>query len=61
LRGLIEKTLGKDFVEWELTISDYGTVLMMGMLADYGVKIFLGVGTSLRRTEFHRKHLLKPV
>ncbi|MCA9371658.1 hypothetical protein KC726_02045 [Candidatus Woesebacteria bacterium] len=62
LEDKLETYLGKDFVQWKLDIPDYGVVLEMGMLGSIdGTKIYLGVGTNLRNTRFHREKILQKV
>ncbi|QQS38390.1 hypothetical protein IPM62_03320 [Candidatus Woesebacteria bacterium] len=51
---------GKDFIQWKLNIPGYGIVLEMGMLGSVqGTKIYLGVGTNTRNTQFHREKILQ--
>ncbi|MEI8061502.1 MAG: hypothetical protein WCG99_04425 [Candidatus Berkelbacteria bacterium] len=62
LDKLLTKYFGPDFTQWKMTIPDYGTVLSMGMLASIeGTKIYLGTGTSLRNTKYHREQELKRI
>jgi len=62
LDKLLAKYFGHEFTQWKMTIPDYGTVLSMGMLGTVeGTKIFLGTGTSLRQTQYHRQHILKQI
>lgn len=62
IKKMTDKYLEKDFIRWQLDIPDYGTVLAMGVLGEVnGTKIALGIGTSLRDTEYHRKHLQNPI
>ncbi|MBN2015657.1 hypothetical protein JW766_02390 [Candidatus Dojkabacteria bacterium] len=56
------KYLDKNFLKWKFDIRDYGVVLGMGLLERIGGhKIYLGIGTNLRNTKYHREKLLKPV
>ena len=62
LEKLLTKYFGPRFIKWKLTIPDYGTVLCMGMLGSVeGTKIYLGTGTSLRNTQYHRQQILKRI
>lgn len=62
IKKMTDEYLGKNFIRWQLDIPNYGTVLAMGVLGEvHGTKIALGLGTSLRDTEYHRKNLLKPI
>jgi len=62
LKALTDKYLGQNFFGWELDIPKIGVVLAMGKLANIdGTKIYLGMGTNRRRTEYHRKHILVEV
>lgn len=62
LKVLTDKYLGENFFRGELNIPNYGVVLAMGKLANInGTKIYLGLGTNLRGTEYHRKHILVEV
>lgn len=62
VKALTDQYLGKGFVQWQLDIPDYGTVLAMGLLGSVGnAKIALGIGTNLRGTEDYRKNELKPL
>lgn len=52
----LSKCFGKDFIQWKLDIPNYGVVLEMGMLGSVsGSKIYLGVGTKIRDTKYHRE------
>lgn len=60
LEEIISKYFGNDFIQWNLDIPNYGIVLDMGMLCSVnGTKIYLGIGTNLRNTQYHRKNILK--
>lgn len=62
LNILLEKCFGKDFVQWKLDVPNYGVVLMMGMVGSInGTKIYLGAGTNLRNTKYHREQILKKI
>lgn len=62
VKVLADQHLGKGFIQWQLDIPDYGTVLGMGLLGNVGnAKIALGIGTNLRGTEEYRKNELKPL
>lgn len=62
LEALTEKHFGKDFFSWKYHIPNYGVVMGMGKLGEVsGAKIFLGLGTKLRLTQFHREEILKEV
>lgn len=59
LESLTTKYLNADFFGWKLDIPNYGIVLAMGKLGNInGTKIYLGMGTKLRDTKFHRNKLL---
>lgn len=60
LEKKLTQCFGSDFVQWKLDIPHYGVVLVMGMLGSIdGTKIYLGVGTNLRNTQYHREQILK--
>lgn len=60
LQHILSKYFGNDFIQWKLNIPNYGIVLDMGMLCSVnGTKIYLGIGTNLRNTQYHRKNILK--
>lgn len=62
LDGLINKTLGREFISWELDIPNIGVVLAMGILGDVnGTKIALSLGTSQRNTQYLRTKILKEI
>lgn len=62
LDKLLIKHFGTRFIKWKMTIPSYGTVLCMGMLGSVeGTKIYLGIGTSLRNTKYHRQQILKRI
>lgn len=62
LNNLTTKYLRADFFGWKLDIPNYGVVLAMGSLGNInGTKIYLGLGTKLRDTKFHRNKLLLEV
>lgn len=62
LENMTTKYLKADFFSWKLDIPNYGIVLAMGKLGNInGTKIYLGMGTKLRDTKFHRNKLLKEV
>ena len=62
IKEITDKYFGKGFIKWQLDFPDYGTVLAMGRLGQInGSKIVLGIGTTLRGTEYHRKNQLKPL
>ncbi|MFO8052655.1 MAG: hypothetical protein R6U54_01670 [Candidatus Omnitrophota bacterium] len=59
LESLTTKYLNADFFGWKLDVPNYGIVLAMGKLGNInGTKIYLGMGTKLRDTKFHRNKLL---
>jgi len=59
LKKLTDKYLKPDFFSWELNIPNCGVVLAMGQLGNIsGTKIYLGIGTNRRDTEYHRKNIL---
>ncbi len=59
---LLRKYFGPRFTKWKLAFPGYGTVLSIGLLGIVeGTKIYLGTGTSLRNTEFHRRQELKRI
>jgi hypothetical protein len=58
--NISNEIFGKNILTWKLDIKDYGIVLAMGKIGSIGdVKIYLGIGTNLRNTTHHRKHLQK--
>lgn len=62
LEALADEHFGRNFFGWKLNIPDHGVVLTMGKLANIdGTKIYLGMGTNRRGTEYHRKHILMEV
>jgi len=62
LELILSKCFGKNFVSWKLNIPNYGVVLEMGCLGSVdGTKIYLGIGTNLRNTKFHREEILKKI
>lgn len=62
LESYLIDCFGKDFIQWKLDIPNNGVVLEMGMLGSVsGTKIYLGVGTNLRNTKYHREEILKKV
>jgi hypothetical protein len=59
---IADKIYESNFFNWKLDIPKLGVVLAMGCLGDVsGTNFYLGIGTNLRKTEFHRKHLLKEI
>ncbi|TAL60905.1 MAG: hypothetical protein EPN88_15310 [Bacteroidetes bacterium] len=62
LENYLIDCFGVDFIKWKLDIPNYGVVLEMGMLGSIcGTKIYLGVGTNLRNTKYHREKLLQKI
>ncbi|MDO8658235.1 MAG: hypothetical protein Q7K55_05830 [Candidatus Levybacteria bacterium] len=62
IRKVCNKYLGKGFIKWEMNIPDYGVVLAMGILDNInGKKIALGLGTTIRQVDYHRKEILKVI
>jgi len=62
LEALISEHLKENFVDWKYDIPDYGVVLEMGELSNTnGTKIYLGIGTNLRKTKSHREKILQLV
>lgn len=62
LDKLLIKNFGPGFTKWKITIPNYGTVLLMGLLGSInGTKIYLAAGTSLRNTQYLREKVLKKV
>jgi hypothetical protein len=60
LETLVQKHFGYKFFSWKLNIPNYGVVLAMGMLEEInGMKVYLGLGTNLRNTKYHRENILK--
>ncbi len=61
LEQKLKSIFGTGF-DWSLNFPNYGTVLGMKILGSInGTKICLGLGTSKRGTEYHRKEVLKEV
>jgi len=59
---LTNKFLKHDFFSWNMNIPNYGVVLGMGLLGTINnTKIYLGLGTNLRNTKYHREVSLKEV
>lgn len=59
LNSALKKVFSAGF-DWKLTIKDYGTVLGMKLLGcANGTKIYIGIGTNLRDTKYHRNNILK--
>ena len=59
---LTNKYLKQDFFSWNMNIPNYGVVLGMGLLGTINnTKIYLGLGTNLRNTKYHREVMLKEV
>ena len=55
---LSNKIFGRNVFTWKLDIKGYGVVLAMGKIGSIGdVKIFLGIGTNLRGSEYQRNTL----
>jgi|GEM_PF-825931 len=62
LESLTDKYLKTNFFDWKLDIPNYGVVMAMGeLLIINGTKVFLGLGTNIRRTKKHREKILKLV
>lgn len=62
IRQIAEKYFGREFFRWELKVANKGTVLGMGWLGEIeGLEIRLDLGSSLRKTDYHRKFLLKEI
>ncbi len=56
------KYLKPNFFDFELNIPNHGVVLAMGQLGNInGTKIYLGIGTNLRGTEYHRKNFFNEI
>ena len=61
LEQKLKSVFGTGF-DWSLSFPNYGTVLGMKILGSInGTKICLGLGTSKRGTEYHRKEVLQEV
>ena len=62
IRQIADKYFGQEFFRWELKVANKGTVLGMGWLGEIeGLKIRLDLGSSLRKTDYHRQVLLKEI
>ena len=60
LKKLVDVHLGPNFEHLKVDVPYYGIVMTMGKLVNIGgIKVYLGLGTSLRDTAHARKHDLK--
>ena len=62
LKDKTQSHFRSDFFKWQLDVPDYGIVLGMGSLGSVNkTKLYLGIGTKIRDTKFHRQNILKQV
>lgn len=62
IKKITNEIYGENFIKWSLDVPNFGVVLCMGRIFEVGnTKMYLGIGTNLRNTRYHRNELLKKV
>ncbi len=62
IKSITNSIFGEGFITWNIDVPHYGVVLGMGSLGSVnGTKIYLGLGTKLRDTKYHREVSLNQI